>query len=135
MANHAPRRVLVADDDAEMRVLVVEALSLDGYEVSSVADGGRLLITLARGAFDGQTNYRADLVVSDVRMPVCDGLAILRHMRAAHWRVPVILTTAFGDANTREETERLGAVLLDKPFELGTLRRIAGELLRPAPRP
>lgn len=129
---HDPPVVLVAEDDAEMRRLIVEALRKDGYEVQPVADGGRLLVTLAReiAGGNGGSAELADLVVSDIRMPICTGLQILEQLRAAHRRVPVILMTAFGDAATRRRAHALGALLFDKPFDMDDLRTAVGLLLR-----
>ncbi len=128
---HSPPRVLVAEDDDDMRSLLVEALAKDGYRVEEVADGGRLLVTLAQEiARGGGGTARVDLVVSDIRMPICTGLQILEQMRAAAWRVPVILMTAFGDAKTRERANVLGAILFDKPFDVDDLRTAVASLLR-----
>jgi DNA-binding response OmpR family regulator len=129
---HEPPRVLVAEDDADMRRLVVEALRRDGYDVTAVSDGGRLLVTIAHELVDKNGAELADLVVSDVRMPVCSGMQILEQLRAARWRVPVILMTAFGDAATREHARTLGALLFDKPFDLDDLRTAVASLLRRA---
>lgn len=113
-----------------MRQLVVEALRKDGYEVTAVADGGRLLVTLAHEIVGGRGTDLADLVVSDVRMPICSGMQILEQLRAAHWPIPVILMTAFGDAATREHARALGALLFDKPFDLNALRAAVASLLQ-----
>ncbi|MGH7293806.1 MAG: response regulator transcription factor [Polyangiaceae bacterium] len=127
---HAPPRVLVAEDDPDMRHLVVEALRKDGYIVSEASDGGRMLVSLAR-EYDASTGTQApDLVVSDIRMPVCSGIQILEQLRAARWHVPVILMTAFGDTATRERAQSLGAVLFDKPFDIDDLRTAVANLLR-----
>lgn len=127
---HDPPRILVAEDDAEMRRLVVETLRKDGYDVAEAPDGGRLLVTLAREYGKPGTEASTDLVVSDIRMPVCTGMQILEQLRAARWRVPVILMTAFGDAATRERATSLGAVLFDKPFDLDDLRTAVAVLLQ-----
>ena len=126
---HDPPRILVAEDDADMRRLLVEALRKDGYDVIAVSDGGRLLVTLAHEFVDKGGAELADLIVSDVRMPICTGLQILEQLRAAHWRIPVILMTAFGDATTREHAHNLDAVLFDKPFEIDDLRTAVAALL------
>jgi len=76
---------------------------------------------------DGDTPV--DLVVSDVRMPICTGMQLLEQMRAAAWQVPVILMTAYGDAMIRERAVVLGAMLFDKPFVLGDLRAAVASLL------
>jgi DNA-binding response OmpR family regulator len=129
---HNPPRVLVAEDDDEMRRLVVEALRRDGYEVIAVSDGGRLLVTLAHALVGAAGAELADLMVTDIRMPVCTGMQILEQLRASQWRMPVILMTAFGDATTREHARKLDAVLFDKPFDLEDLRTAVASLLRRA---
>ena len=112
-----------------MRSMVVETLRKDGHDVSSVPDGGRLLVKLARDHMSGEGADAVDLLVSDVRMPVCSGLQILQQLRAVRCRIPVILVTAFGDDETRKQARSLGAVLLDKPFELEELRATVAKLL------
>ena len=129
---HDPPRIIVAEDDSETRWLVTEALRVDGYEVTSLSDGGRLLVTLAHEMVDRNGADLMDLLVSDIRMPVCSGMQILEQLRAAHWSMPVILMTAFGDAAARDHARSLGAVLFDKPFDLDDLRMAVGFLLRRA---
>ncbi len=124
--NRRPR-ILVAEDDIEMRRLVVGALRKDGYEVEEAADGGRMLVKIA--AQYTRPDEAIDLIISDIRMPVSSGLQILKGLRDAHWRVPVILMTAFGDDETRSRAEDLGAVLFDKPFALDDLRAAVNNLL------
>jgi DNA-binding response OmpR family regulator len=122
-------RVLVADDDAEMRRLVAETLRKDDYEVVEESDGGRLLVRIAAIYTFERTVDPFDLIVSDIRMPVCSGLDILNGLRDAHWKTPVILMTAFGDDETRRRAESLGALLFDKPFQMKTLRLVVQSLL------
>ena len=122
-------RVLVAEDDPEMRRLVVEALRKDGHDVTEAADGGRLLVRLAE-VFDRDPFMAAvDVIVSDVRMPVCSGLELVERLFEARWRVPCILMTAFGDDDVRRRAGAIGALLLDKPLSLdelcGAVRRAA----------
>lgn len=128
-ATHTPPRVLVAEDDAAMRRVVIESLSKDGYDLSEATDGGRLLVTLAREVIGRGGDARVDLLVSDVRMPICTGLQIVEQLRAAHCRIPIILMTAFGDEGTRRQARDLGAVLLDKPFQMTALRAAVACLL------
>jgi DNA-binding response OmpR family regulator len=122
-------RVLVADDDAEMRRLVAESLRKDNYEVVEEPDGGRLLVRIAAIYTLGETSDPFDLIVSDIRMPVCSGLDIVKGLREAHWSTPVILMTAFGDDDTRARAETLGALLFDKPFQMSVLRLVVSDLL------
>ncbi len=113
-----------------MRTVVREALRGDGYEVLEVVDGGRLLVDVAARLKTGQGGESLDVIVSDIRMPICTGLQILAALREAHWRTPVILMTAFGDEATRKHAQRLGAVLFDKPFDVDDLRTAVANLLR-----
>lgn len=107
--------------------LIVEAFRTDGYEVQEARDGGRLLVQLTHGP---RCDYeQVDLIVSDVRMPVCSGIQIIEALRAAHCFVPVVLMTAFGDKQTRGRAEALGALMFDKPFAIGDLRATVADLL------
>jgi two-component system cell cycle response regulator CpdR len=115
-------RVLVAEDDPEMRRLVVEALRKDGHEVMEATDGGRMLVRLAEAFDRDPALLSVDVIVSDMRMPVCNGLDLLERLAEARWRIPCILMTAFGDDETRKRVDRIGAVLLDKPLSLDVLR-------------
>jgi CheY-like chemotaxis protein len=123
-------RVVVADDDAELRGVLVESLRRDGYELVEDTDGGRLLVRVAAVyAVEGGAPP-IDLIISDIRMPVCTGLEILKGLRDARWATPVILMTSFVDGEVRARAARLGAVLLEKPFDLSSLRDKVRELLR-----
>ena len=100
-----------------MRCVVADALRGDGYGVVELADGEGFLEIAARlGA--GADRRLVDLIVSDVRMPICGGLEVLSALRDARCHIPVILMTAFGDEATRQQAARLSAVLFDKPFDL-----------------
>jgi DNA-binding response OmpR family regulator len=112
-----------------MRRLVVESLRKDGYEVIEEPDGGRLLVRVAAIYSFDRTIDPFDIIVSDIRMPVCSGLDIVQGLRDAHWTTPVILMTAFGDEAIRARTEALGAMLFDKPFQMGALRAAVRNLL------
>jgi CheY-like chemotaxis protein len=131
---HTPPRILVAEDDAEMRRLVVEMLRGEGYSVTEAADGGRLLVELSRTIVRGEGADELDLIVSDVRMPICTGLQILEQLRASQWETPVILMTAFGDSATRERARELDALLLDKPFFVNDMRVAVARILHREPR-
>jgi len=128
-------RVLLAEDDAEMRSVVADALRGDGYEVVEAVDGGRLLVDIAARLKGGDGANSVDLIVSDIRMPICTGLQIVAALRDAHWRTPVILMTAFGDEAVRRHADSLDAVLFDKPFEVDDLRTAVANLLPREPPP
>jgi len=121
-------RVIVAEDDPEMRRLIVEALRKAGHDVTEASDGGRLLMNIVQ-AFDRNPSLsNVDVIVTDVRMPVWNGLELLERLAEADWRVPAILMTAFGDEDVRRRAARLGAVLLEKPLSVEALREAVERL-------
>lgn len=118
-----PARILVAEDDTEMRALLADALRRDGYEVVEAHHGAELMQLLAKRLHESGEIESVDLVISDVRMPGWSGLEILEALRGARARVPVILITAFGDADVHARAEDLDAyVVFDKPFDVDDLR-------------
>ena len=123
-AGEPKRRALVAEDDAEMRALVAEVLRAEGFEVDEVGDGRRMWQkTLEHPAYD--------VVVSDLRLPIVDGLTVLEDFHVRAPAKPLLLMTAFGDASARARAQKLGAVFLDKPFKMAELRAAAGGLFAP----
>jgi DNA-binding response OmpR family regulator len=126
-----PARILVADDDADFRGILADGLRDDGYDVVEENDGGRLLVRITAIYTFGATVDPIDLIISDVRMPVCSGLDILTGLRNAHWSTPVILMTGFDDDELRASAAHLGAAVLRKPFPASDLRKTVRELLLP----
>ncbi|RKH16015.1 response regulator [Corallococcus sp. CA047B] len=115
-------RILVADDQLEMRTLIRKMLVRRGYEVVEASDGPDLVRVLIDG-LTADESRAPDLIITDVRMPGFTGLEVLARLRREQWNTPVILITAFGDAKLHGEAQRLGAAyVLDKPFELDELR-------------
>lgn len=115
------RKIVVAEDDAEMRSLLAELMRRDGYEVHEAKDGRELLLVLEAVCIHG---VLPDLIVSDIRMPGYTGLELLWAMREAEIALPVILITAFSDRKVREGAQRSGAILVDKPLDFDDLRRL-----------
>jgi DNA-binding NtrC family response regulator len=111
--------VLVAEDDLEMRRLIVATLRRDRYEVIEAPDGIALLDCVEAAALTG---VHLAAIVSDVRMPLLSGMDALAVLEATSADVPVILITAFGDRETHDEAHQLGAfAILDKPFDMTAL--------------
>ncbi len=114
------RRVLLAEDDFELRRLLAEELESDGFHVVQAKNGYELMEAVARHT-DGEEHF--DAIITDIRMPGPEGMFALASLREDDWQTPVIVTTAFGDASTHAEARRLGAVrVLDKPFDYEDLR-------------
>lgn len=108
MAEHPPR-VIVVDDDAELRSLLSRFLGEHGFAVRTVADGKALSQALAR--------MPADAIVLDLMMPGEDGLAICRRLRAECDATPILMLTAKGDPMDRILGLEMGADdYLPKPF-------------------
>ncbi|MBI2114666.1 MAG: response regulator [candidate division NC10 bacterium] len=107
-------RLLIVEDDPEMRRLLAEFLRGEGFLVDQAADGAEALRRVRQGSFG--------TVVLDKNLPDGSGLEILRRLRVLIPDTPVILITAFGDARTHEEAFTRGAYdLLLKPFNLDDL--------------
>ncbi|MCP2261141.1 response regulator receiver and ANTAR domain protein [Streptoalloteichus tenebrarius] len=108
-AEARPRRVLVAEDEALIRLDLVEMLREEGYEVAGEAGDGEEAVRLA-------TELRPDLVIMDVKMPKMDGIEAAS--RIAGERVaPVVILTAFSQRDLVERARDAGAMAyLVKPF-------------------
>ncbi len=123
-------RILVAEDEETIRCLVARALSLDGHEVVTANDGAAALDLLARApeAFE--------LLLTDIRMPVMDGIALALAAARDHPRLAILLMTGYADQ--RERAFGLEALIHDvvaKPFSLATVRAaVNGALAGGAPR-
>jgi len=125
-----PARIVVAEDDREMRRLVADCLRQEGYEIFEVCDGAELLVRVEDTFFLRPVPGSVDLFVTDIRMPAYTGLEIVSSFRDAGICVPVVIMTAFGTAEIREQATALGAELLEKPFKLAALRALVRRLLQ-----
>ena len=116
-------RVLVADDDRAIRESLERALELEGYEVTTVADGVQALTAARR--------LQHDVIVLDVMMPSVDGLGVCRVLRADGVRTPILMLTARVELTDRVAGLDAGADdYLAKPFELDELLARLRALLR-----
>ena len=109
-------RILLAEDDDNVRQFVERALLHSGHEVIATEDGG-----LAAETADSEAG-RFDLLLSDIRMPVMDGIALALHVAARYPEMPIMLMTGFADQ--RERASGLEALIYDvipKPFSLKEL--------------
>jgi two-component system cell cycle response regulator CpdR len=110
-------RILIAEDEEGLRSLVARALSQDGHAVVTANDGAEALdlLTRAQGAFE--------LLLTDIRMPIMDGIALALAAARDHPHVAILLMTGFADQ--RERAFGLDALIHDviaKPFSLATIR-------------
>lgn len=121
-------KILVAEDDVSVRRFVVAALSMKGHEVTESEDGGYALeeMQAQEGAFD--------LLLSDIKMPVMDGIALALDVGAKFPDVTILLMTGFADQ--RERAHNLEALVYDvlpKPFNLDQLIQKVDDALAGAP--
>jgi DNA-binding response OmpR family regulator len=116
-----PARVVVAEDDNQFRALLCQALQADGYEVVEARDGTELGELVRSLLLRSNGGCAVELMIADVRMPGASGLSVLSELRRCDWNTPVILMSAFADDELAVEAARLGAVVLDKPFDLQEL--------------
>ena len=124
-------RVLVIDDDEEIRVLVKHMLVGEGHEVEEARDGAEGLQLFGKRP--------PDLVLTDINMPGLDGHAVIEAIRVLHAEVPIIAVSG-GGAIAKDElllkASALGAVeIIMKPFEfrqlVGAVERALGRALGP----
>lgn len=117
-------RILVTEDDEAVRTFVKRALELDGHAVDVAEDGAEAVEVLKRG------DAEYDLLLSDIKMPVMDGIA-LALVAARDWpQMPILLMTGYADQ--RERAHGLDALVHDivtKPFSLADIRRIVSKAL------
>jgi CheY-like chemotaxis protein len=109
-------QLLVADDDADTRSMIVCALMDAGYDVYEASTGRGLLRALSALTPTVLPPFGIALVLSDIRMPGISGLEATAALRASGCATPVILMTAFPEPAVTAEASHFGALLLEKPF-------------------
>jgi DNA-binding response OmpR family regulator len=126
----APRpRILLAEDDREMRRALGWGLRRAGYDVREFADACDLSDHIADQLVCHRGGALAELIISDIRMPGGSGLGLLEGLREFDGATPVILITAFGSASTHAVAAALGARVLDKPFDIEELLALVRKAL------
>lgn len=111
--------VLIVDDEAKMRDVLSMAIEQLGYRALSASDGLEAL-----GVIEGG---EVDLVLSDLRMPVMDGAALLERVVADHPGLPVVIMTAHSNVKDAVRSIKDGAYdYVAKPFEIGEIERVLG---------
>jgi DNA-binding response OmpR family regulator len=124
-------RILVVDDDIDLRLTMQEMLQAEGYEVSVAADGAQGIAL--------QRKQPASLLITDIFMPNKEGIETIRDFRAEFPDVPIIAMSGGGRLKRRGSTlfaaKEIGAaVILRKPFEMSDLlRSVAAALNAPGP--
>jgi len=108
-------KILVADDEQNLRRVLVAMLRRDGHDVVQAANGTEAIDQLAD----------VDVVITDLRMPGADGMDVLRSAAKHHPHLPVIMITAYGSVGQAVEAIKAGAFdYIEKPFEQDAIRTI-----------
>ncbi len=120
--DYVGKKILVTDDQAGIRKLLMEILKPQGYEVFECADGLQALEFL--------TENKVDLILLDMKMPQMDGLTTLKNIKERKIDVKVIFMTAFGELKVTKDAERLGALdYILKPFDILQLLELVNKHL------
>ena len=115
-------RILIAEDEEAVRAFVSRALKTAGHDVEVVADGGAALARLAG------TDY--DLLLTDIVMPVMDGIALALNVTRDHPGLPIVLMTGFSaEAQRAHNLESLIFEVISKPFSLEEICAVVGRAL------
>ncbi len=117
-------RILIADDEEPMRTLVARAIAMDGHDIRTAEDGAEALdiLTAEDGAFD--------LLLTDIKMPVMDGIALALATARDFPDLTILLMTGFADQ--RERASGLDAIVHDvitKPFSVTDIRKAVADAL------
>jgi DNA-binding NtrC family response regulator len=120
------RRALVVDDEALVRWAIAETLGDRGWNVAEAADAAS-----AMRAF-GEGQQATDVVLLDLRLPDSDDLRVLTFLRQRSPQTKVILMTAYGTPAVLAEAVRLGAIVVNKPFEMEEIAALVNRVLGPS---
>jgi DNA-binding response OmpR family regulator len=121
-------RVLVVDDDPDIRQLLLDRLRAKGYRAQSAVDGVRALEAVRAETFEG--------MILDIGIPSMDGMDVLRQIRKWDQQIPIVMVTASGSKELAVRAISMGAqAYLLKPFDVDELQRIVDYWFRPLERP
>ena len=117
-------RILIVDDEANMRKILSLALKKHGYEVQTAESGSR--------ALEQMKGFVPQMIISDIKMDNMTGIEFIRKLRTNFSSVPVCFMTAYGSISNAVEAMKLGAVdYIGKPFEIATLVEIIEASIEP----
>jgi len=115
-------RIMIIEDDEEMRSLLKDFFEEEGFETDSVSNGVDALRMFSEDHFD--------LVITDIRMPGLTGLDILPRIRRLKPETPIIVMTAYGSEDVRRRAfERGATTYLEKPIQMSKLRTVIREMV------
>jgi len=116
------RKILLTDDDQNVRRMLTRVLSTEGYFIKEATDGLDAIKKLEK------ENY--SLILLDLKMPGLNGLETLKKIRESDYNLPVIMMSAYGTVTEAVEAMKLGALdYLVKPFDIEELKNFKGTLI------
>ncbi len=120
-------RILIVDDEAFVGELLSEYLTGNGYAVMTAENG--------EDAIAAYSQFKPDAVILDIRMPGMSGIDVLKRMKELDNKPAIIMSSAYGDSETINETMAQGAdYYLQKPMTLSTLLEMLERILESAKR-
>ncbi|MDO1584108.1 response regulator [Rhizobium oryzicola] len=115
-------RILITEDEDSLRSFVARALRLDGHETQEAADGAEGLALLGEDSFD--------LLLSDIRMPVMDGIELAHRAAEQFPALKILLMTGYADQRERADDLMTKVIdVVDKPFSLPDIRKAVAKAL------
>ncbi|HEX7416334.1 MAG TPA: sigma-54 dependent transcriptional regulator [Smithellaceae bacterium] len=116
-------KILIVDDELNMRLVLSAMLKKEGYEVASASDGREALQILK--------SSKIAVVVTDLKMPDIDGMELLNHISEQYPEIPVIMITAHGTVATAVEALKKGALdYITKPFDIDELKNVISKAMK-----
>ncbi|MDA7568101.1 response regulator [Emcibacteraceae bacterium] len=115
-------RILIAEGEVAVRTFICRALKLRGHETLGVADGGEAVVELEKGEYD--------LLLTDIIMPVMDGISLALKVTAEHPELPILMMTGF--VHEKQRANDIGNLIHDvisKPFSLDEICHAVEEVL------
>jgi len=126
-----PLRVLVAEDDDDLRALLIAGLELEGHRVVDLEDGFELEDYLELSNRQVSRRLQPDVIVTDEQMPGRTGLEVLREARSQGLTCPCVVISGFADETLRAAVEKLApAFVLRKPFDLEEVIELVARVAR-----
>ena len=117
-----PKRILVVDDEKNIRLTLTQALECEEWQTDTAVNGEDALQKLEESEFD--------LMLLDLKMPGMDGMEVLRHVAEDRPEVRVVIITAYGTIESAVDAMKLGAVdYLQKPFAAKEIREVVARVL------
>lgn len=124
-------RVLVAEDDRDLRNSLHAVFQRSGYDVRTVADGSALLERLGPMLLSEPGHWSPDVILTDIKMPGVDALSVIEELREVGWKTPAVVLTGYADQAVRSRIGGLRRVaLFEKPVRMDVIESTVGDVIR-----